>query len=365
MYKVVHIVQGKVNIDRPNGVNAVIYGLSTFLVDKVDLIVIGISKGTNPGKKIRRNKFEVILFPNTKLALDYFKTLENVGIVHLHSVWQWTNYIFGRFLIRNSVPYVITLHSGLSPDRVRKSKFIIRKIYHAFFQKFILDGASFIQALTNEESTDIVGWTSNRRVKVISNGVANLESYNYRTRENDKLITLGYLGRFGQEKNISSLLDALAILPNELKEDLKIELIGPMNEEYQRLIRKVKFLGLDDLVVFHGSLFGKEKYNTMKRWSGYIHVAYSDVVSIAVMEALSIGLPAIIARTCHMSYFFKSNGFIMVEPHAVSIASGIEHFVNSRESWPDMSSHARALALESFNWERVGLQLFNEYSKIV
>lgn len=361
--KVVHVVQGKVNVDRPNGVNAVIDGIARNIADKVDLTVIGISKGVRPGDIVQRDRYVVTLFPDSGSALTYFKSIKEVSIVHLHSVWQWTNYVFASYLIKNNIKYVITLHSGLSPDRVRKSKFLLRLAYHKLFQKFILDNAFFIQALTQEESTDIMKWTLNRQVKVIPNGVKDLSEYKTQLCRSDSQIVLGYLGRFGYEKNIDSLIDSLLCLPDNLRSCLRVELLGPKTEEYNQLISKVQHNNLQNNVIFLGAHFGDDKYKIMQKWTGYIHVAHSDVVSIAVMEAFSIGLPAIIARTCHVSYFYNSDAFIMVEPHPISIAQGITKFIQERSNWESMGNSAKELAREVFNWKIIADSLLIEYKR--
>jgi glycosyltransferase involved in cell wall biosynthesis len=363
--KVVHVVQGKVNVHRANGVNAVIDGIARNISDKVELVVIGKSKGVRPGDTIRRGNYTVTLFPNTRTALTFFKSLEDVSIVHLHSVWQWMNYVFASYLMKHRIRFAITLHSGLSPDRVRKSKYLLRKIYHYFLQKSILDKASFIQALTQEESTDIISWTLNRKIKVIPNGVEDLSRFSAKYPLSDNRIVLGYLGRFGTEKNIDSLLDSLELLPCSIRSRLTIELLGPRTEEYEQLKTKIADSSLEDIVSFLGPLYGDAKYKAMQKWNGYIHVAYSDVVSIAVMEAFSIGLPAIISRTCHVSYFYKSDAFIMVEPHPSSIANGIIKFVESKNDWSKMSSAARDLARSTFNWDLITVDLLTEYKTAI
>ena len=127
--KVIHVVQGKVNPNRSNGVNSVIYGLTNAMNNLVDVEVIGISKGVKPNTIILRGKVNVNLFPNNKSALYYLKSINNIDIVHLHSVWQWTNVLFSAYLRKVKIPYVLTIHSGLSNDRLRQSKYYFKIIF--------------------------------------------------------------------------------------------------------------------------------------------------------------------------------------------------------------------------------------------
>ena len=360
--KVIHVVQGKVNPNRSNGVNSVIYGLTNSLHGLIDVEVIGISKGVKPNTTILRNKVSVNLFPNNKSALDYLKGFSNIDLVHLHSVWQWTNVVFSHYLRKVKIPYVLTIHSGLSDDRLRQSKYYFKMIFHWLFQKKIMDSAKIIQALTREEILEISRFTKNKSIYYLTNGV-DLKLIDNKYKPVGKNIKIGYLGRFGIEKNIVSLINAVNFL--NVNVNYTIELVGPLDEEYESLDKLVKKLKLENIIKFIGPLYGEEKYLKMKEWSGYIHVANSDVVSIALMEALALGLPSIVSRTSQVSYFYKSGAFIMVEPVDLEISRGIKEFLNSESKWPKMSNSAKALVKNNFNWDKVAAEMEKMYRKAI
>ena len=95
----------------------------------------------------------------------------------------------------------------------------------------------------------------------------------------------------------------------------------------------------------------------------YIHPAYSDVVGISVMEALALGLPTIVTRTSHMSYFNNSNAFIMVEPTAFDLSRGIRSAISRLDDREQLSANAKKLYQKQFNWEVAVNALVNEYRK--
>ena len=80
--KVIHVVQGKVNPNRSNGVNSVIYGLTNSMNSLIDVQVIGISKGVKPNTIILRDKIKVYLFPYC--IFIFFKPLYCLVYVLLH-----------------------------------------------------------------------------------------------------------------------------------------------------------------------------------------------------------------------------------------------------------------------------------------
>lgn len=358
--KVVHVVQGKVNPNRSNGVNSVIYGLTNSMKNLIDVEVIGISNGVEPNTVIIRGEVKVVLFPNNKAALHYLKSINNIDLVHLHSVWQWTNVVVSNYLLKVNIPYVLTIHSGLSEDRIRQSKYYFKLIFQYFFQRKIMDSAKIIQALTREEILEISRFTKNKSIHYVSNGVSS-KLINNEYKLGSENIRIGYLGRFGVEKNIESLIKAISVLDNKI--NLILELIGPLDEEYNNLHALVKKLKLEKIVKFIGPLYGEEKYLKMQEWNGYVHVAKSDVVSIALMEAFALGLPSIVTRTSQVSYFYKSGAFIMVEPVEKDISRGIEEFLSSEAEWLNMSRSAKNLIKNTFNWDNVALEMKKMYQK--
>lgn len=369
--KILHFILGKANLDRSNGVNHVIHGLcKNIALTENEIKVIGVSKGMKESSKlIEREKFQVIVF--NKFFGECFETLKRetvkVDIVHLHSVWNNYNIIFARYLISINKPYVVTIHSGLTEDRIRQSRYWIKLLYHKFAQKYIFDKASGIHAITREEMTGISKYTKNKNIFFVSNGI-DLDNYKLQEKSykaESEIIRFGYLGRFGIEKNIHSLILAISQLPKIYLNKVKCTLIGPIGKEGNILRRTVKDLKLENHIEFTGALYGDEKQLKLKIFDFYVHPSYSDVVSIAVMEAMANGLPCVITRTSQVSYYYKTNSFIMVEPIVQDIKRGLIEMMDKRNEWQEMSVNSISLINSVFNWCNATELMINEYQKIL
>ena len=137
--KILHFIMGKANPNRPNGVNYVIHGLCKYFSKQGhDVKVIGLSKGMKDKYELaERENFKVDVY--NKFFGECFNTLkkeiEKCDIVHLHSVWQHQNIILGRYLKSINKPYVVTIHSGLTEDRIKQSNYYTKLLYHKLFQK--------------------------------------------------------------------------------------------------------------------------------------------------------------------------------------------------------------------------------------
>jgi glycosyltransferase involved in cell wall biosynthesis len=369
--KVLHFFLGKANPDRANGVNQVINGYGKYLTKNgASVTMIGLSKLDNKKSNIfQRDGFDVEVYDRFfgGCLQRLIEVSKEVDIVHLHSVWNHYNMIFAYYLRKNNIPYIVTAHAGLIDSRLKQSNYIIKKIYHKLFQKDFYNNARAIHAITKEEISEISNYTDNKNIFYIPNGL-DIENLSLSPKEylfNSEEIIFGYLGRFGYEKNITTLLDAIDMLPGDYKNKVKCYLIGPIDNDALLLKEKIKELNLSESVIFKGAIYGDGKYTFMKNLDFYIHPALSDVVSIALMEAFSCGLPAIVSRTSHVSYFTSSNAFIMVEPIASDIKDGIIEMIDSKERWKKMSENAILLIKKNFNWELNTKELIRKYEKFI
>lgn len=368
--KILHFILGKANPDRANGVNQVIHGLAKYQSKAGhEVHVVGISGSmATPYEKVQREEFEVECFKNfNSETFTYIKGLvKNIDIVHLHGVWNMNNVRLGHYLETIGKPYIITAHCGYAIDRIKQSSYLSKLLYHKIWQKKLYEHAAGVHALTREESTDIYHFCKNDNIFVVTNGVDPeiYNKYHYVVHTERKKMKFGYLGRLSVEKNIDNLLYAISLLPNEVKEQTELCLIGPITDSVVKLQKLAKELKIEENVKFLGGKYGEEKIQTLLDLDFYIHPAYSDVVGIAVMEALALGLPTIVTRTSHMSYFNESNAFIMVEPTAFDLSRGIRTAISRLDDREQLSVNAKKLYQKQFNWKVAVELLTNEYRKV-
>lgn len=368
--KILHFILGKANPDRANGVNQVIYGLAKYQrLAGHEVFVVGISKSLKKTYElIDRVYFQVEAYKSfNKGGFARVKSIcKEIDIVHLHGVWNYMNIKVGRYLNTISKPYVITAHCGYALDRLKQSNYLLKMIYHYLWQKKIYEKASGIHALTREESTDIFRFCSNQNIFVVPNGVDPdiYDKYHYVIHKDRKTIKFGYLGRLSTEKNIDNLIKSVSLLPKEVKERIELCLIGPSNGSAAKLKHFAKELQVEENVTFVGEKYGEDKVQALLDLDFYIHPAYSDVVGISVMEALALGIPTIVTRTSHMSYFNNSDAFIMVEPTAFDLSRGIRTAISRLDDRERLSVNAKKLYLKQFNWKVAVDLLIREYHKV-
>ncbi len=367
--KILHFILGKANPNRANGVNQVIYGLAKYQsLQGHQVYVVGISKSmSTPFEEVDRGYFKVEAFKSFDMGgLQRIKELAtNVDIVHLHGVWSMLNVKVGKYLKSINKPYIITAHCGYAIDRLKQSNYWAKLTYHYFWQKHLYEHSAGIHALTREESTDIAKFCKHNNIFVVNNGVDSevYDKYQYQLHHREK-IRFGYLGRLSVEKNINNLILAYNALPKRYKDRTELYLIGPLDDKSKLFEAIVNQKGLSNNIRFIGGKYGDDKIKELLDLDIYIHPAYSDVVGISVMEAIALGIPCIVTRTSHVSYFYQSKAFIMVEPTYFDLCRGMQEAIERKKEWSEISINAKHLYNDVFNWNTAVKNIIEQYKKV-
>ena len=113
---IIHIVLGKANPERMNGVNKVVYELTTKQVEiGLKASVWGITKDKE--KNYGERNFETLLFLHQRNPFAISKELKQTilekkgtAIFHLHGGWIPLYYSLSKFLHSYKIPFVFTPH---------------------------------------------------------------------------------------------------------------------------------------------------------------------------------------------------------------------------------------------------------------
>lgn len=368
--KIVHFTLGRVNPNSSNGINKVIEGLAKYSnkIDGTKASVVTLKKDLKEKQKIyKRDGFEVLAFNSMNGVKEFFKEHANmIDIVHLHNVWSIQNITLSRSLIGQSIPYIITPHAGLLEDRVKGSNYSLKIIFHNILQKSHFNSAAALHAVSREEMTNIALYTSNKNIFSIPNGI---DTFLIKSPESNVLnekITIGYLGRLSEEKNIIGLIYSLNELQPDTLESIKVIIMGGYDNSYgKKCVDLVRHLGLDSQVEFTGKVSRMEKWQKLADLDIYIQPSFSEGASLSILEAMFCKLPVISTRTCNISYLQGQDFLKMVEPLPTDIARGITDVVNNIETFKNSGEKAHEYVCDNYDWEKITYDLVEVYKGIV
>ena len=170
-----------------------------------------------------------------------------------------------------------------------------------------------------------------------------------------------FLGRLHFKKGLDLLVKAWAAIARDYP-TATLVFAGPDSENSVSAIRQlIDDQGLSHQVVFTGMLAGNLKWSAFAAATAFVLPSYSEGLSVAVLEALCMGVPVIISENCHLpEVATQGAGWVVpAEVHALQSAMREvlrnEGFINRR-----IGECGKILA-QDFQWQIVAAKMAELY----
>lgn len=204
-----------------------------------------------------------------------------------------------RELMTGNIPYVIIPRGELT-KQAQERKTIKKKIANILFCRRYARMAAAIQYLTEQEYEDS-GNKWNDKYIVIPNGISLPE--NVKTefcQDGIKCVSIGRIEPF--QKGLDLLIDACSKIKEELiTARCTITICGPDKEgKLKELKGRVYNEGLDSIIEFKDGVYGHDKEELLLASDVFIIPSRFEGHPMALIEALSYGLPCIATTGSNM-----------------------------------------------------------------
>jgi len=291
------------------------------------------------------------------------------------TLWTHLGFLAWRAARRRGVPFLL-YPRGLLEPWVMALKPIRKRVYWALAGKRIVRGAAVVIALSDRERGTIAALAPARRVEVIPNGVEIKDASGVPPRSSlaGWLPQLGrrpfmlFLGRIHEVKGLGPLIESLA-RPVLADVDFAMVFAGPVDDEYRtRFERLIVSSPARDRIVLAGEVSGLRKSALLAHAAVFVLPSFSEGLPMAALEALASGCPAIVSPDCNLPEVADAGAGLVVEPDPARLADALALVLTQDERRQAMSSRARWLARERFNWKTIGartLSLCQEVSRAV
>jgi len=294
------------------------------------------------------------------------ETIRAAQGVHIHGVWEPHCNVAAAAARACKRPYIISAHGMLDLWALRQKR-VKKALYAALIEARNLQRAACLRALTIDEVQDYrrVGLTN--PVAVVPTGVEAppgttgdlfWESYPHLA---GRRIVL-FLGRIHKKKGLELLLEAWRCLP-QASDDTHVVIAGPDDGHLGALKEMVETLGLQQSVTFAGMLNGEQKWSALRAASVFVLPSFSEGFSVAVLEALAMGLPVIVTDQCHFPEIAQHNCGWTIEADAGQVEQSLREFLQlPPEEAVRMGERGRNLIEQRFCWPVVGKQMADVYA---
>ncbi|TYP69127.1 glycosyltransferase family 4 protein [Paenibacillus methanolicus] len=236
-------------------------------------------------------------------------------------------------------PVVIHQHAAdldVFVNKNRFNKWLARKVYEASSSIFVL--SENMKAITKSVAAV-------EEIHIIKNPVQ-VPAHNKDYSTADQKIRLLFLGEVGQRKGIFDLIQAVADMTEEQRDRIQLDIGG--NKELDKLREMIKANRLEETCIVHGWVTGEQKNQLLKEASVFLLPSYFEGVPIAILEAMSYGLPVISTNIAGIPEVVKHryNGHIIEPGDIQALRSSIVYFLEHSENLQVFGENSRKIVEE-------------------
>ncbi|HHM21932.1 MAG TPA: glycosyltransferase [Bacteroidetes bacterium] len=369
--KIIHVVLGKANPERMNGVNKVAYQLArTQHGLGHDASVWGIANSLEHNYPPRPFKTRLFLQSPRKyrLGADLPAALREVPagtVFHLHGAFIPEFFLLSKQMRKRGLPYVYTPHGSLTKAAMQQSKWR-KKIYFNLFEKPLIRHARAVQLLGDQEYSFLDRLVKIEHKVLIPNGMDLSELPKDLDHQPNPVPVFNFCGRLdAYHKGLDLMLEGFALFLKNGRQ-ARLELIGD-GKDRAALEQQAKDLGIEKSVVFYGAKYGDEKYRLMARGDVFLHTSRMEGFPMAVLEAAALNRPCLTSEPTNINRFIRQYeaGIPLNEHHNPStICQGMEKafYFFKNNQLTQLGNNAGKMVSQAFNWKNISRQLVRVYA---
>ena len=356
------------------GAEAVILNLCKNIgdIDKTKIDIVCCSTSEN---NLKKTPYGILINLNVKFeGIDSFSTAINKVVYN----FKLNNYIkknYSKYDIihfhgdngfskmSNGINIITTFH-GFSYIKYKKYNFIKRFFAYYSSSRYEFNNlkrSKEIVAVSNMIKKQISDYT-NKNIEVIYNGIdtelyrpASLSEKNKIKKKlgikNEKIILC-----FGHDSYRKGLDISIKILDDLNMKNVKLYILGI--DKKNATIEK-------ENVIFLGKVFEDEKIKIMKISDAFIAPSRYEGFSVAVLEAMSCGIPTIISKNTNVGEIIKNKEAIVIDSLDYKKYSFyLRKILNDDKLNNSMSRNSRELMLK-YDWRIIAKKYQTVYKKML
>ncbi|NNJ55667.1 MAG: glycosyltransferase family 4 protein [Bacteroidia bacterium] len=356
--EIVHIVLGKANPERMNGVNKVAYQLASRQAASGRSVQIwGISDDLTHNYGVRN--FETKLFKKRKNPFTISSKLKQAIVksknttFHLHGGWVPTFWAVAKCIKKNNKKSVLTPHGAYNTIAMETNKWT-KKIYFQLIEKSLLNTMFKIHAIGASEKEGLENIYPNSKQIVLPYGFERPVNEPYTKRFKNQFI-IGFVGRIDiHTKGLDLLVAAFKNFSKDKK--TKLWIVGDSNEMPQLKIL-LKNAKISEDTILYGSKFGPEKDELIKQMDIFTHPSRNEGLPTAVLEAASFGVPSIVTKATNVgSYLSKHQAGKCIKNENVSdLTTAMEelYLAWKANNMTKYAANTNTMLNQEFNWHKL------------
>jgi glycosyltransferase involved in cell wall biosynthesis len=296
------------------------------------------------------------------------QVLKGASFVHIHGVWEPILRKAANTARSNRIPYCVQPH-GMLDAWSMKQKQLKKRIALLLGYRKMLDQAKFLVTLNNDESRLLEPLRLKAPTLTIPNGIF-LEEYTdlpgagfFRERlslARKKRVIL-FLSRLHTKKGLDILADAFKLIAGS-HPDVDLVVAGPDGGAREGFVSQIDRLHIADRVHLIGPIYGEDKLRALVDARCFCLPSRQEGFSVAIIEALACGLPAVISDACHFPEVETANAGVVVPLDPADVAFALASVLDNPAMASTMGQNGQRLVRENYTWPRIAELTIHGYN---
>lgn len=359
--EIIHIILGKANPERMNGVNKVVHQLATKQTEFGEKVSVwGITKDLENNYGDRNYETQLFLkklnpFSISRTLKDSILSKKNKAIFHFHGGWIPVFYTLSKLLHQNKIPFVYTPHGAYNTIAMERSSWR-KKVYFLLFEKTLLKNSTKIHCIGKSEVSGLKRIFKNNKSILLPYGYEN-NTLVLIEKSNNPEIVFGFIGRLDiYTKGLDTLLEAFQKFQKKVPNS-KLWIIGDSPEKVI-LEKQLKGKTFAKNVILFGSKFGEEKNELLKKIDVFVHPSRNEGLPLSVLEAASFGKPCIVTDATNIGQLIAKNqaGRTIYAQSSNLLENAMSDLFSSWKNpcdFIEMQYNAIKMVRENYNWKQL------------
>lgn len=300
-------------------------------------------------------------------------TLPKTAILHAHNTFNPLNLQVGKAAAEHGLKAFYHPHGALDPALFSdwSPKSLKKRLYIRAASGPNLNKSAGVFALTPLERNQLISLGITAPIHVVPNGIRPVavaspeQGLAFRRRHGldaqDRVIL--FVGRITPKKRLEDIIHALSLLGASAPH-LFIAGSPTAEPDYgEALFRIVRGCGCAARVHWLGFLDEAAKAAAYASADVFVHASESEGMALAILEAMSAGLPVVATRGCYMTEAATANALVQCEQGPEALASALSPLLNGRALAQAQGSAGQAYVHRIHDWAalaRTTLRLYSE-----
>lgn len=375
--KILHVIPGFANASGPSHLVA---AMVSSLASRGHEVVLAYTSGRGKDDTLETPAgVQTRVFPARFLkkwawspGLDRFlrREVKNFDVVHVHSLWCYTNLAVARVCRRHGVPYLVRPAGTLTPWALSASA-LRKRIYFQALEKSSLSHAAAVHVMSKSEEEGVRKILPGIRTVLIRSGLVEtppvtlppVDELRARLGLPPSAFVLLSMGRFHPVKNLPFLVRVFQRVVRQ-HADAVLVLAGPQNEHTREVRDLCALLGLADRVHFPGEVRAKVKWGHLAAADVFAFPSLSENFGNAALEALWSGRPVVASRGTPWAELEEREAGFWLELDEQVWADALVRLAKDPAMRRRFGANAAAWAKFDFDNEVVSARLENLYAEL-